>query len=435
MIGALATPALYRGASRLAAPALDAWLAHRRRRGKEDAVRFPERLGHASHARPDGFLVWLHAASVGESLSVLPLITRLCRSAPPPAILLTSGTVTSARLLADRLPNGAVHQYAPIDRPDAVRRFLDHWRPDLALWVESELWPNLILETARRTVPMLLVNARMSDRSAQRWHRMPRLAAPLLQSFHAVLAQSAADAERFAALGARRVVNNGNLKFDAPPLPYDEAALQDLRALLADWPLWLAASTHPGEEAVVAETHRALRGEAQDLLLIIVPRHPERGPELARDLEARGFATTLRSRGERPTAQTEIYIADTLGELGLFFRLAEIVLIGGSIAPHGGHNPVEPALLDCALIAGPHMDNFEEACTALERASGMERMAEAGSLQRTVAHWLRDPTRRMTCAAAAKSAARALAGAADRALEEIAVLLPQQARREDRARA
>lgn len=424
---------LYGAAGWIGLPVASAFLAWRARQGKEDADRRGERLGNAALERPAGPLVWLHAASVGETVSAVPLIRRL--HALRPTVLLTTGTVTAADVAKRRLRDAAMHQFVPIDCPTTMARFLDHWRPDLALWVESELWPNLVLETARRRVPMLLVNARMSERSAQRWRRVPKLIAPLLESFHAVLAQSAADAERFAALGARRVVNNGNLKFDAPPLPCDENTLAELHTLLGDRPLWLAASTHPGEEAVVVAAHRALRGEVRDLLVIIVPRHPERGPDLARELAARGMTPALRSRGERPTSQSGVYVADTLGELGLFYRLAHIVFIGGSIEPHGGHNPVEPALLDCALIAGPHMENFAESCTALERAGGLERVIDAADLQRLVADWLHDPTKCAGRAAAAKAAAHALTGAADRALREIAGLLPQQQQGEQRARA
>ena len=257
MIGALATPAVYQGISRLAAPAINVWLARRRRQGKEDSARFGERLGHPGRARPDGRLAWAHAASVGESLAVLPLAERL--AAKGLKILITSGTVTSARVLENRLPAGMLHQYVPIDRPAPVRRFLDHWRPDMAIWVESELWPNLVLAAAARSIPMIMVNARMSERSARRWRRMPRLISPLLGAFGVCLAQSEEDGNRLRSLGATSVSLAGNIKYDAPPLPVDETALHDLQRGIGERPHWLAASTHPGDEAAAAR--RGRRGE------------------------------------------------------------------------------------------------------------------------------------------------------------------------------
>ena len=275
MIGALATPALYRGLSSLAAPAIHLWLARRRGQGKEDEARFAERLGHAGLARPEGRLAWAHAASVGESLAVLPLAERLC--AEGLNVLITSGTVTSARVLEKRLGAGMMHQYVPIDRPAAVTRFLTHWRPDAAIWVESELWPNLVLAAAARRIPMVMVNARMSERSARRWRRMPRLIAPLLGAFGACLAQSEEDAARLKSLGAPTVRLAGNIKYDAPPLPADEAALNHLRHEIGGRPHWLMASSHPGDEAAAAEAHAALAGKIPGLLTLIAPRHPERG--------------------------------------------------------------------------------------------------------------------------------------------------------------
>ena len=260
MIEALITPRSYRYASLLATPVIDAWLAHRRRRGKEDHARFGERLGRPSLPRPDGRLVWMHGASVGESLSLLPLVARLREAFPDVPILITSGTVTSAQLLRERLPAGVQHQFVPVDRPGAVRRFLQHWRPDLSVWVESELWPNLILETAARGTPMLLLNGRLSRRSAARWRRAPKLSRPLLAVFDCVLAQTDADAERFRALGARNVTVQGNLKNDAPPLPADEDGVAALSQTIGARPCWAAASTHEGEEAMVAEAISACAG-------------------------------------------------------------------------------------------------------------------------------------------------------------------------------
>lgn len=416
MIDALVTPSSYRGASTLAAPLVHAWLAHRRRRGKEDAARFGERLGRASVPRPAGRLVWMHGASVGEGLSLLPLVARLRAARPALHVLVTTGTVASARLLRQRLPDGVLHQFVPVDRPGPVRRFTGHWRPDLAVWVESELWPNLVLETAARGVPMLLVNARMSERSAARWRKMPRLARPLLDSFACILAQTEADAARFRALGARRVVVRGNLKHDAPPLPADANAVATLRRAVAGRRLWVAASTHDGEEAMVAEAHLSLRATFPDLLALVAPRHPERGNEVARLFRRRGLATARRARNEAITSETAVYLADTLGELGLVYRLGEVAFVGGSLVPRGGHNPLEPARLDCAIVTGPWMENFAEARAALGDAGAVVQADGAAALAGAVGALLEDGAARRRGRIAAAAVAEGLGGAAGAAL-------------------
>ncbi|MBR45884.1 MAG: 3-deoxy-D-manno-octulosonic acid transferase [Rhodospirillaceae bacterium] len=421
MIGALATPTLYRGLSGLAAPAIHFWLARRRGQGKEDDARFAERLGHAGLARPVGRLAWAHAASVGESLAVLPLAQRL--RAEGLNVLITSGTVTSARVLEKRLGTGMIHQYVPVDRLVAVRRFLDHWRPDAAVWVESELWPNLVLAAADRQIPMVMVNARMSERSARRWRRMPRLIAPLLGAFDACLAQSQGDAARLEALGAATVSLAGNIKYDAPPLPADDAALGHLREEIGTRPHWLMASSHPGDENDAAEAHAALAGDIPSLLTMIAPRHPERGEAVIEMLRGRGLQVAERSTGDHIAPDTDIYVADTLGEMGLLYRASEIVFVAGSLADHGGHNPVEPALLGNALLAGPDMRNFDDACHALEKADALTRISRAGDLAGALAPLLRDPALTRRRAEAAEAAARALGGASDRALAEIMRLI------------
>ena len=416
MIEALITPRSYRCASMLATPVVAAWLAHRRRRGKEDRARFGERLGRPGLPRPEGRLVWMHAVSVGESLSLLPLLARLREARPDVGVLITSGTVTSAGLLRERLPDGVCHQFAPVDRPDTVRRFARHWRPDLAVWVESELWPNLILETAAREIPMLLVNARMSDRSAARWRRAPHLSWPMLAAFASVLAQTEADAARFRALGARNVGVRGNLKNDAPPLPADAQDVAALQQAIGGRPCWAAASTHEGEEEAVGEAVSALRRSFPDLLTILAPRHPERGAAIAETMERRGLATARRSEGGEISPTTAVYLVDTLGELGLVYRLADIAFVGGSLAPHGGHNPLEPARLDCALVAGHHTENFAEAYAALESGGALGRVADAGALAGAVQALLNDEAARTARAAAAREAADGLGGAVEAAL-------------------
>ena len=416
MIETLITPRSYRYASLLASPVIGAWLVYRRSRGKEDEARFGERLGRPSLARPDGRLVWMHGASVGESLSLLPLVARLRDARPDVHVLITSGTVTSAQLLRERLPAGVRHQFVPVDRPGAVRRFVGHWQPDLSVWVESELWPNLILETAQRGTPMLLLNGRVSSRSATRWRRAPHLSRPLLAVFDCVLAQTDADAERFRALGARNVTVQGNLKNDAPPLPADEDRVAVLKQAIGARPCWAAASTHEGEEDAVAEAISALRRSVPNLLTILAPRHPERGEACIELLEGRGLTTARRSTGGTIAPTTDVYLVDTLGELGLVYRLAEVAFVGGSLAPHGGHNPLEPARLDCALVSGPHTENFAEAFAALEDVGAVSRVSDANALAEAVRALLGDGSARAARAAAAQEAARALGGGVEAAL-------------------
>ena len=372
--------AAYLGASRLAAPLFRRVQTRRLARGKEDASRAGERWGRSALLRPDGPLVWFHAASVGESLSLLGLIGALHRARPDANVLVTTGTVTSAALLADRLPPCARHQFLPYDTPRAIAAFLDHWRPTVAVWAESELWPRLIHDTAARAVPMLLVNARLSAASARSWARARGLARALLGRFDAVLAQDDTTAGRLAALGlpADRLTVTGTLKEDAEPLACDGAELDRLRAILGPRPLWLAASTHPGEEAIVAAAHRAAFGP--ETLLILVPRHPGRGPALAEALSAQGWQVALRSRAEAPAPETRIYIADTLGEMGLWYRLAPVAFVGGSLVAVGGHNPYEPAALGAAILHGPHVANFAGIHARLDRAGGALEVTDAPSL-------------------------------------------------------
>ncbi|HEX6841439.1 MAG TPA: 3-deoxy-D-manno-octulosonic acid transferase [Stellaceae bacterium] len=411
---------LYRALTTLLGPAILLYLLRRLAAGKEDHARFAERRGVPSRARPDGPLVWVHAASVGEAVSMLALIDEVVAERPSVSVLVTTGTVTSARLLATRLPEGrAWHQYVPVDRPAYVRRFLDHWRPDLALWVESELWPNLILETAARNVPLLLVNARMSAESFRGWQRWPGIIRPVLGAFDLCLGQDVVQAERLRQLGAQRTLCVGNLKAAAGPLPVSEAELARLAAQAAGRPLWLAASTHAGEEEAAAEAHRALKQRWPDILTIIVPRHPARAAAIAAMLKRDGLAVARRSLAEPIDARTEIYLGDTLGELGLFYRLAGVAFIGGSLAPMGGHNPLEAALLDCALLHGPDMSNCAATARDLAGAKAALTVHDGASLGAAVAQLLGDPVERARLAAAALEAAGNNRAVLDAVLERI----------------
>lgn len=411
----------YRSLSAAAAPVLRLGLARRARHGKEIRERLPERTGRASRPRPDGPLVWVHAASLGESASMLPVIGQILALQPRTHVLMTSGTVSSADFLARRLPARAFHQFVPLDVPAWVRRFLDHWRPDLVLWAESELWPNLIRETQRRGVPMALLNGRMSERSFERWRRTPGLLAPLLGRFALVLCQDGTQSARFAALGATAVKSLGNLKFAGTPPPADQQELDRLLQAVGTRPLWLAASTHAGEEEQIAAAHRRLRQRFPSLLTILVPRHAERAAQVRGALG--DLAVAQRSRGDSIEAGSEIYLADTMGELGLFYRLSPIVFLGGSLVGIGGHNPVEPAQLGCAILSGPVTTNFVAVYERFVAAGAAHIVRDAETLADAVTALLENPQARNRAGEAAAALAAAEAGVLDRVMHALAPLL------------
>lgn len=373
---------LYRALTILAAPFIFLYLYYRKSKGKEDPHRFMERLGKASFPRPKGMLIWVHAASVGESISMLPMINAIVEDNPTAHLLLTTGTVSSAQLIESRLPDRAFHQYVPIDIHPFIRRFLKHWKPDLAIWVESEFWPNLITET-RKQCAMLLVNGRVSNESLQKWRALSSLGKHMLSSFVLSLPQSEEDGKRLRELGAKNVKYIGNLKFDSPSLPADPKEMNEILNMIDQRHVWLAASTHPGEEELIADVHNALKEEYEDLLTIIVPRHAKRGRDIVNMLESK-VNIAQRSKKEPITADTDIYLADTMGELGLFYRLSSIVFIGGSLVNHGGQNPLEAGRLHCAVILGPFMDNFAEITRELEETGACERIHTKKELQLAV---------------------------------------------------
>ena len=382
----------YRLLAAMAAPFAPILLARRLKRGKENGERIAERRGNSDNTRPVGALVWLHGASVGELASALPLIERIARH--DVNILVTTGTVTSSELADDRLPPGVIHQFIPLDAPRFMRRFLERWQPDLALFVESDLWPNMVIETSRRGVPMILVNGRLSETSFKRWRYLPRTIVNLLGRFDLCLARTPADAWRLSELGAPRVVTTGNLKLDVPPPPADEGKLKALTLAIGGRPVIAATSTHSGEDALVIEAHARLRANFPGLLTLIAPRHPERGAGVAEIARAAGLTAALRSRGEALTADTDIYVADTMGELGLIYRLAQAVFVGGSLVRHGGQNPIEPAKLGAAILHGPHVWNFAEIYEALDAARGAETVLDADRLTAAFAALLNDPQAR-----------------------------------------
>ncbi|MEZ5889252.1 MAG: 3-deoxy-D-manno-octulosonic acid transferase [Xanthobacteraceae bacterium] len=413
----------YRLLTAAATPLSGLVLAHRLKRGKEHPDRLEERRGKPSLPRPEEPLVWLHAASVGELVAALPVIERL--RASEFAVLVTSGTVTSAEVARQQVPPGALHQFVPLDSPVFVARFLDYWRPDLALFIESDLWPNLILGAAERHIPLILLNGRLSKRSFERWQRVPATIEALLARFDLCLVRSAEDAARFGALGAPRVSTTGNLKLDVPPLSADPVAFAPLKIAVIGRPVVVAASTHPDEEAAVVEAHCKLRVKFPRLLTIIAPRHPDRGAEVAAIATASGLAAVQRSQGALPNATTDIYVCDTLGELGLIYRLASVVFMGGSLVPHGGQNPIEPIKLDAVVVHGPHVANFADLYRALDEASGTGAVTDPDSLAARLAGLLDNASARARLAMAGRRTIEALTGAVDRSMAAIEPYLLQ----------
>ena len=410
----------YRAATTLFQPAAGPYLARRERAGKEDGARLGERAGRPGRARPPGPLAWIHGASVGEALAILPLVDRLIERGL--TVLVTTGTATSAAVLAQRLPPGALHQFVPLDVPAFAARFLAAWRPDLALFVESELWPNLLVETRRRSIPLVLVNARLSERSFARWRRLPGFIGDLLGGATLCLAQTRADGDRLAALGARAVAVPGNLKYDAPPPPADAAELAALAAAVAGRPLWLAASTHVEEEPSILDADRRLRAAHPTLLTIVVPRQPGRGAALAAQAATQGLTARLRSAGDTP-AGAGLYVGDTIGELGLFFRLCPTVFVGKSLAGGGGQNPIEPAKLGCAVLHGPQIANFKAVYGLLDAAGGARTVADAAGLAAALDRLLTDPAGPAAMGSAARLAVAGEEGATARVMAALEPLI------------
>lgn len=420
--------------TRMLEPLAPRLLDARAKQGKEDPARVDERLGRASVARPDGDLVWLHGVSVGETLSLLPVVERLRRRRPDLAILVTSGTLTSAQLLARRLPTGVIHQFAPIDGPGAVAAFLDHWRPCAAVFVESELWPNLILEARRRGVKLVLASARITEKTVDGWRRFPGAARELLSAFDRVLPQDDTSADRLRSLGAR-IDGHVNLKLSGEAPPHDAAAFTRLSAAIGDRPVVVAASTHDGEEIALV---RALDRLTDRLCLILVPRHPARSAEIAAALERDGYRFALRSQGREPDRETDLYLADTLGEMGLFLRLADVVVMGGSFSaaiekpPVGGHNPLEPARLGKPAVTGPDMSNWASVTEALVQAGGLAVVDAPWDLPAVLAPLLSDAAAARAMGERGRRAAAEAGSGLERLWETLTPLLPPAPQRGSR---
>lgn len=412
--------ALYQFATRYFVSIAEQKLSTRLEAGKEDPDRIDERRGIASVARPKGELIWFHAASVGEALSLLDLVESLIDERPDLNVLITTGTKSGADLMEDRLPDQTIHQYVPLDMLNFVTRFLQHWRPDVAVWTESELWPNLVIQTHARGVPMISLNTRMSAKSFRKWRWLHGAARSLLSRFRLFLAQDSVTASHLKKLGAAsaQIQINGSLKESGGALPHDEDARERITQALETRPVWLAASTHPGEDELAAQAHRIARRTAPRLLLIIAPRYPERGPEIAETLRKGGWKIKMRSEGDDPDATCEIYIADTLGEMGLWYRIAPLTFLAGSLTTVGGHNPYEPAALGSAIIHGPHTANAKDIYERLDEAGAARQVHDAQELGEAVAELL-EPHRSAELAHAAWEVSSQGAQAAECAFQEI----------------
>jgi len=358
------------------------FLKRRLAAGKEDPKRYREKLGQPSIVRPDGIIVWFHAVSVGESLSVLELIDSLLRARSDVTVLLTTSTVTSANVLSGRIPDRCITQFLPLDTSQADRLYLDHWRPDLAIWIESEFWPRLIYSAYNRAIPMLLVNARISGQSLKRWQKLPKLSAALMGRFSCITVSDDINKQKVTSLGAlsEKVHITGSLKSNPSNLPFDSIELMEVEEKLGGRPLWLAASTHSGEETIVSQAHRIARKQLQSLLLIIAIRHPVRAEEIAAELTKDGWQVARRSLGQTIDVHTDIYLADTLGEMGLWYELSPVSFVGGSLVPIGGHNAYETAAHGSAILHGPHVENFIDLYARLLQAGASVEVFDAVSL-------------------------------------------------------
>ena len=357
------------------------YINKRKQIGKEDVARFNERVGRPKMKRPEGKLFWLHGASVGESVSMLPLINKILETYKDAHVMVTTGTVTSADVMQKRLPERAFHQFIPIDNPIFTTRFIRHWQPDVALWFESEFWPAVLSSIKRKNIPLILINGRISNKTFKRWQQFDFICKELLGCFNFCLGQSEEDAYRLKALGAKETACLGNLKYAGLPLPIDENAKNELLLQIGDRKIWLASSTHDDEEVRIAKVHKRLKEKFSDLLTIIVPRHPNRGQPVADEIQKLGLQTALRSKGEKITPKTDVYIGDTIGEMGLWYDIAKIVFIGGSLIPHGGQNFIEPSRVRDAVIVGPHMHNFTDAMSRAKKADAIMQVCDTAEMQ------------------------------------------------------
>lgn len=382
---------IYRILSVALYPVLELYLFWRVYKKKEDKKRLKERFGHATIFRPKTPIIWLHAVSVGETNSALILVDELLKNFPTASILFTTTTITSASVVAAKLPafeGRVMHQFLPIDSYFCVKNFFEFWRPEIAIFVESEIWPNLIGVAFEYEVPTFLVNARMSEKSAAKWSFAKFFGIRIFDYFSAIFAQSEKDQERFQKLTDKEITYFGNLKSQAQSLGFDPEKLAALKSKIGGRKFWLAASTHKGEEEAVLQAHQILKKDFPDLLTILVLRHPNRADEVKPLFNSQKFAQ--RSRSENIENDTQIYLVDTLGELGLFYSLANFAFIGGSLVKVGGHNPFEAIKLNCGVISGRNVKNFQEIYAQLEAKNACVMVDSSAMLAAQVKEFLQN---------------------------------------------
>lgn len=380
----------YRILSILLYPFLELFLFYRVSKKKEDKNRLNERLGNPQFARPEGRIIWLHAVSVGEANSALILVEELLKKFPQISILFTTTTLTSAAIIVEKCAKyegRVIHQFLPIDSYFVVQNFLHYWQPKVAIFMESEIWPNLIYEARKAGILSFLVNARMSQKSVKNWKIAKMLRFDIFNYFAAIFAQTLDDKNRIQQLTNQEVLTYGNLKAQAQNLVVDLDKLQILKEQIGARKIFVAASTHKGEEQIILSAFDEIKKEFSDLFLVLILRHPNRAQEVKELLQGRGIAQ--RSLAQEVSAQTEIYLVDTLGELGIFYSLNNFAFIGGSLLEIGGHNPFEAIKLNCAVISGKHVFNFKEIYANLEKADACV-MVENEELAKVVAQFLRD---------------------------------------------
>jgi 3-deoxy-D-manno-octulosonic-acid transferase len=389
-----------------------------RRSGYERSL--AERFGRYGDELPAEPRCWIHAVSVGEAATAVPLVEAIGRRWPELAVVMTTVTPTGARVVADRLDGKVTHRYFPFDLPGPVRRALGAVKPRFFIGMETELWPNFLRALERRGVPAMIANGRISDRSFRRYHRVRFLTARMLRDISVFAMQSQEDARRIIALGAlpERVVVTGNLKTDlAPAEAGGEAVWQRLLGIAEDDLVWIAGSTHRGEEAAVLQAFKGLRVRFPTLALLLAPRHPERAPEVERLAADAGLSTIRRSELPRDRGRHAVVILDTVGELAQIYRVGTVVFVGGSLVPTGGHNMLEPALLRKPVLFGPHTSNFRESAELLLRAEGAVLVAEVSQLEARVGELLSDGDRRRRMGEAALHAIVSRQGAVQQTIE------------------
>lgn len=417
----------YDVATRVLGPLTPLWVRRRAREGKEDIDRIEERYGTPSLPRPQGTLIWFHAASVGESVMLFPVIHRLLMHDPELQILVTSGTVTSAELLAERLPERAIHQYVPLDYPKAVTTFLDHWKPDMALWAESEIWPNLIRKTKARGIPMVLLNARMSRKSMDGWKkRGSKSGQALFSAFDLILAANDETAKGLSGIVGRHIEMSGNLKDASEPLPAKPNVLANLKTQTQGRKIWCAASTHLGEDEHMIAAHKHLLDADPNALLILALRHPERMPDVRDLLKKEKLTYAVRSRSQKVTSKTQVLLFDTIGEMGLAYRLAELSFVCGSLIEGlAGHNPLEPARLGNAVLTGTHIASFADTYMSMISFDAARRVLTPQEIGPLITDLLTDPEALKALQTNAKAFAESRDAVLDHVWEQLKPLVPE----------